>query len=94
MLIIYAVKANAYEPDSLLRQNISISIRTTTLFKALNQIGDKAGCFFIYDSRDVESNRRVKSIEWSDKPLNDLLNQVIGDTLVKYRVIGKHILLY
>ncbi|MEJ5316573.1 MAG: carboxypeptidase-like regulatory domain-containing protein [Tenuifilum sp.] len=94
MLIIYAVKANAYEPDSLLRQNITISIRTTTLFKALNQIGDKAGCFFIYDSRDVESNRRVKSIEWSDKPLNDLLNQVIGDTLVKYRVIGKHILLY
>lgn len=94
MLIFYAVKANAYEPDSLLRQNITISIRTTTLFKALNQIGDKAGCFFIYDSRDVESNRRVKSIEWKGKPLNDLLKQVIGDTLIKYRVIGKHILLY
>lgn len=93
-LLLITSKSQANEPDSLLQQYLTITIKPTTLFKALNQIGDKAGCFFIYDSRDVESNRRVKAIEWSGKPLTELLNHVIGDTLVKYKVIGKHVLLY
>ena len=93
-LMLIATKVYASEPDSLLQQKITITIKPTTLFKALNQIGDKAGCFFIYDSRDVKSDKRVKLLEWNSKPLHHLLDQIINDTLIKYKVIGKHILLY
>lgn len=85
---------NAGEPDSLLYKNISITLKPTSLYKALNQIGDKVGCYFIYDSRDVQSSKRVRAISWNSKPLKGLLDILLADSTVRYRVIGKHILLY
>jgi hypothetical protein len=85
---------SASEADSLLQKRLTISIKPATLFKVLNQIGEKAGCYFIYDSRDVDSKKRVKKHNFINSSLYQILTEVINDSLVKFKAIDRHILLY
>lgn len=80
--------------DSLLQKTISIQFRGSTLFQALNQIGENAGCFFIYDSKDLKSDKKVQNRKYENKSVEDVLNQIISDTLLGYRVIDSHILIF
>jgi hypothetical protein len=78
---------------SLLDKPISIDRQHTTLYDALNIISGKAGCLFIYDSRLVENDRRVK-LEAVNEPLKHVLNGLINNPELGYKVIGQHILIY
>jgi len=79
--------------ESLLQKTISIPKQHTTLYNALNLISDKAGCLFIYDSQIVESDKRVKLFA-ENEPLKAVLDNIIENPEITYKVIGQHILLY
>jgi len=90
-LLFYVNTALAQE--SLLTKHITIPRQHTTIYKALNLIGEKAGCLFIYDSQVVESDKNVKLVA-DNQPLKQVLDNILANPELTYRVIGQHILIY
>ncbi len=91
--LIHLCIIRAYGQTSLLDKPVTIPRQTTTLYEALNTITAKTGCLFIYDSRLVENDRRVK-LEADNRPLEKVLDDILGNPELGYRVIGQHILIY
>ena len=79
--------------ESLLEKTITIPKQRTTLYNALNLISEKSGCLFIYDSQVVESDKRVKLVA-ENQSLKSVLDNILGDPEVAYKVMGQHILIY
>jgi hypothetical protein len=79
--------------DELLNKLITIPKQHTTLYNALNVISDKADCLFIYDSQVVESDKRVKLVA-DNKALKQVLDDILENPQLTYKVIGKHVLIY
>ncbi|MFA5971465.1 MAG: carboxypeptidase-like regulatory domain-containing protein [Lentimicrobiaceae bacterium] len=79
--------------ESLLDKSITISKQRTTLYNALNLISEKADCLFIYDSQVVESDKRVKLVA-DNQPLKQVLDNILANPELTYKVIGQHILIY
>lgn len=94
VLIGFSALSFSQPNDSLLQKTLTIQFRGCNLFQALNQIGENAGCFFIYDSQDLRSDKKVQNKKFENKSIEYILNQIILDTLLGYRVIDKHILIY
>ncbi len=90
-LLFSGIKAVGQE--SLLDKSITIPRQHTTLYNALNQISEKAGCLFIYDSQIVESDKRVKLVA-DNQPLKLILDNILANPNITYKVIGQHILIY
>jgi len=78
---------------SLLEKTICIPKQKTTLYEALNLISQNADCFFIYDSETLESDKRVK-VYADHQPLNKVLDNLLSNPELAYKVLGKHILIY
>jgi hypothetical protein len=78
---------------SLLEKNITIPKQHTTLYNALNLISDKADVLFVYDSQIVESDKRVKLVA-DNQPLKQVLDNILENPQLTYKVIGQHILIY
>lgn len=78
---------------TLLDKNITIPKQNTTLYEALNLISQNAGCMFIYNSEAVESDKRVK-LRADNLPLHQVLDNILSNPGLAYRVLGKHILIY
>ncbi|MBN1990139.1 MAG: carboxypeptidase-like regulatory domain-containing protein [Bacteroidales bacterium] len=79
--------------DSVLESEVTLNVSRITLYDALNRITDLTGYFFIYDSKDVDSDKRVK-ISATNKPLRNVLALLLNDSELHFRVIDKHILIY
>jgi hypothetical protein len=77
----------------LLEKTISIPKQNTTLYEALKLISQKADCFFIYDSETVESDKSVK-LHADNQLLYKVLDNLLSDPGLEYKVLGKHILIY
>ena len=77
----------------VLEETISIPKQNTTLYEALNMISQKADCFFIYNSETVESDKNVK-LQADNQPLNKVLDNILLNSGLDYKVLGKHILIY
>ena len=91
--IFLAALHEAYAQSSILDERITIQRTHTTLYNALNLISEKADCLFIYDSQIVESDKKVK-LEAENKPLKQILDNILSNPDLTYKVIGRHILIY
>jgi len=78
---------------SLLDKSINIPKQNTTLYQALNLISQHADCLFIYDSETLESDKRVK-LHADHQPLGKVLDNILANPRLAYKVVGKHILIY
>lgn len=85
--------SNAVGQEMILEKKISIPKINTTLYEALNLISQKADCLFIYDSQTVESDKRVK-LHAENQPLKQLLDNILSNPDLAYKVIGQHVLIY
>ena len=90
--LLFPVKT-AFGQLSLLEKTISIPKINTTLYEALDLISQKADCLFIYNSETVESDQRVK-FHADNEPLKKVLDKLLSDPGLDYKVLGKHILIY
>jgi len=77
----------------ILERTISIPKQNNTLYEALNLISQKADCLFIYDSETVESDKSVR-IHADNQPLNKVLDNLLLNSGLGYKVLGNHILIY
>lgn len=83
----------AFGQEMLLEKVIRIPKQNATLYEALNLISQKAGCFFIYNSETVKSDKSVK-LHADDQPLHQVLDNLLSDPGLGYKVLGQHILIY
>ena len=79
--------------EQILDKILTFGRQRTSIYEALNVISAKADCFFVYDSKLVNSEKRVK-LEADHLPLRLVLDRLLGNPELKYRVIGQHILIY
>ncbi|MEI6748243.1 MAG: carboxypeptidase-like regulatory domain-containing protein [Bacteroidota bacterium] len=93
ILVLLSFLANVVIAQQLLEKPITIKHQNTTLYSALNLISEKAGCFFIYDSETVENDKHVK-LEADYLPLKEILDNLLGNPQLAYKVIDQHILIY
>lgn len=92
-IILLFSSSGLFGQSELLETPISIPRQNTTLYDALDQISQKAGCFFIYDSERVKSDRRVR-IYAANQPLQKVLDNLLANSGLGYKVLGKHILIF
>jgi len=83
----------AFSQGPLLEKPISIPKTSSTLYEALNLISQKADCLFIYNSETLESDKRVR-LHADNEPLKEVLDNILSDPGLDYKVMGKHILIY
>ena len=79
--------------ENLLEKSITIKKQNTTLYNALNIISENADCFFIYDSQTIENDRHIK-LEADHQPLKKVLDNILQNPELGYKVIEQHILIY
>lgn len=79
--------------NSILENRYSFESKRTSLYEALNIISQKTGYFFIYDSKILESDKRVK-LEAKGEKLESILNNLLNDPKLGFRVLSKHILIF
>ena len=91
-LILFSANA-AIGQEQLLDKPITIGRQHTTLYNALNLISEKSGCFFVYDSEIVESDKHVK-LEADHQPLKQVLEKLLNNPQLTFKVIDQHILIY
>ncbi len=91
--LVLSFNSTALGQEQLLGKIITIERQHTTLYKALNIISEKTGCFFVYDSQAVESDKRVK-LEANHQPLKEVLKQLLDNPKLTFKVIDQHILIY
>jgi hypothetical protein len=77
----------------VLQKRISIPPQRVTLYQALNLITERTGYFFIYDSRAIDNERKVK-LEADSQTVQEVLARILDDPSLQYRVIESHILIY
>jgi len=79
--------------EPLLEKTISLPRQNTTLYEALNLVSQKAGCYFIYGSENVKNDKKIK-LRAENQPLYRVLDNILADPGLGYRVLGSHILIY
>ncbi len=89
LLMCYPVSAQEVDLGS----RINLPKQTTTIYSLLNQISRQTGYFFVYDSQLINNNRSI-SIARTRKSLKKLLDELLDDPTLKYRVLENHILIY
>lgn len=83
----------ASSQTELLDKVLTLGRQRTTIYDALNVISVKAECYFVYDSKVVNSEKRVK-LEADHLPLKKVLDDLLENPELRYKVIGQHILIY
>jgi hypothetical protein len=92
MCYFLAVATPAKAQTSILENRYTFDTKRTSLYEALNIISQKTGYFFIYDSRILESDKRVK-LEAKGEKLETILKDLLNNPRLGFRVLSKHILI-
>ncbi len=82
------------QSDDLPSRTIPLPKLKGTTYEMLNLISERSGYLFMYDSKVIDSNRKVKISE-GDYTLKEAIALACGDAEnIRTRTIGNHILLY
>jgi hypothetical protein len=87
-----AVFAQAYA-DSVMQKRVTLGRLKATTYEALNRITDSTGYLFVYDSRIISNEKKVR-LNIQPSTIKEALDQILADTTLCYKTIGKHIILY
>lgn len=83
----------AQNPDkNILDETIHLDKNKNTVYHLLEEISDRCGYLFIYDSRILDNEKIVK-INSGTYTVKDAIYQITGNKKLVLRVIGNHILL-
>lgn len=72
---------------------LSLTIKNGTILDALHEIENQSGYSFVYNVDDFNVNKLV-SLNLKNKTLNVILDLLLSDQSIEYKVAGKHIALY
>ena len=74
----------------LFAQAFTLNVKNVTVKEAIESFKEKSGYSFVYGMNSLDT-KRIVSVSASQKPISDLVNQIIAGQNVGYQVIGKSI---
>jgi len=79
--------------ENVFEQKLTIEPQRATVYELLSKITESTGFFFIYDSKiiDNDKNSRITS---KSKTLRQILDEILDDNSLDYKIVEKHILIY
>jgi len=84
-LSFYCLNATAFS------QSISLNLSNVTVKEAIRTIKEKTGYSFIYEVSDIDTQRRI-SINQGNKPIEDIVKQMLIGQYVNFTIQGKNII--
>lgn len=79
--------------ESVFDQKIVIEPQRASIYELLGKVTEASGFFFIYDSKIVD-NDKTSRITSKSKTLRQVLDEILDDNLLDYKIVEKHILIY
>ncbi|SDC20980.1 carboxypeptidase-like regulatory domain-containing protein [Williamwhitmania taraxaci] len=93
LLLFLCITIIGFAQKSPLDQRVTIESKRVTLYEALNLISDQIGYNFVYDSKDLDSDRKVK-LEAKNDPVLIVLSGLLNRPNLAIKVLDKYILIY
>lgn len=78
--------------DGILNRKVQLTKNKGTIYQLLKQVSHQSGYLFIYDSNIVNNDTEVK-IKKGEYSIRQAIYTITGNSDLKIRVLGKHILL-
>lgn len=69
---------------------LTIEVKNATFDEVIAQIEKQTTYLFFYKSEEIDNTRRV-NIQVRNRPVTDILNELLKNTNLTYRITGKHI---
>lgn len=79
--------------ESPLEVKVTIESKKLSIYEALNLLSTKIGYNFVYDSKDIESDKKVK-IEATNESVATILTRLLSNSELKAKIVDKYILIY
>ena len=92
ILILFAVSPLQADDGDILDRPIALSKNKGTIYELLTQVSHLSGYQFIYDSKIIDNDKKVK-IRKGTYSIREAVYAITGNKNLKIDVIGKHILL-
>jgi TonB-linked SusC/RagA family outer membrane protein len=73
-------------------QNITLNISNVTVKEAIQTLKEKTGYSFIYEVNDIDTQRKI-SVKSANKPIDEVVKQILAGQQVAYEITGKSIVL-
>ncbi len=79
--------------DTIFNYNLNITLRNYPVYDALKVIEKEINYNFSYNSSLIDADRII-SINYTDTPLKEILDSILGNDNLRYRIIDKNIVIY
>lgn len=89
---ITVLQAQREKDSGMLNRTIQLQSKKNTLYRLLNEVSQKSGYLFIYDSKIMDNEKKVK-VKKGTYTIREAIYQIIGNKKLELRVIGNHILI-
>lgn len=73
-------------------QNITMSLKQTTVKSAMEKLEKEYGYSFVFESMDVNTQKKI-SINLQNASLHDAINQILKDQPISFEVVNKNIII-
>ncbi len=83
----------AYSQDSIFDYRLNISLNNYSVYDVFRVIEKEINYNFSYNSSLIDADRII-SVNCRDKPLREILDRIIDNKTLEYRVIGNNIVIY
>ncbi len=84
---------SAYGQDSIFNYNLSIKLQNYPVYNILKVIEKDINYNFSYNSSLIDADRII-SVDYTNKPLKEVLDSILGNENLNYRIIDKNIVIY
>ena len=72
-------------------QNISLNLNNVTVKKAIETLKETNGYSFVFASGDIDTRKTI-SIAATDKPISEVVKQILNDQTLSFEIKGKNII--
>jgi hypothetical protein len=84
---------SAYGQDSIFHKKLSIKFQNYPVYDILKVIEKDINYNFSYNSSLIDADRII-SVDYTNKPLKEVLDSILGIQNLNYRIIDKNIVIY
>jgi len=79
--------------ETVFQKEITLPGQNNSIYQILNQVSRQTGYFFIYDSQIIDNDQKVR-VRRGNYSIGELLENILDDESLNYRVLEKYIIIY
>lgn len=88
LLSLFQVSASVYSQNT----RLNLRMRNATIAKVLDQIENQSEFYFFYNRTEF-NDKEIISVDFTNKKINEILDEILADKSFVYEIIGKNIII-